>query len=892
LLTCRVTPGRAVIRGNPGLTQIMETTQLAISLKRCFNTEGHRLVFWYDAEREFEDALSALDIDGVKILRLDEIGSLALKVKLELEDIDGKYLIYNSFSEPDQEDDWLLDIKLYSHVFYADRASVVLNELGLKQVSLRSHIAQRLTFCRSQDRLERLKKWIQPEDTDRDLDLKMLAVLTRADQPHAFNILMRLYEGFCEDGVCTFTKIPKVWEDIQKQELMAPFWDLMERTFGYRQELATLSDLLIRLLVIDLAIAMRQDLPAALKHFYLGASKQAGTAAVFLSTWRGSTRDSGTYDVLSRAIGQELNIAEVLCDTDLLALEDVQTFETVETHICRVLRDDLVEGNIDHDAFTSLLRTRCDGHWVQRPSDGGLLDYGVVYEAFAAAVEILALRRRHDDGLSYPSAQAMAEAYQKDLFRIDQNYRLFIEAADRVELTGGDLLKELRDAIETTYSGWFLDQISLAWGSFMQLEQGESLLDHWQIKGIPNQHDFYPTFVEPLHKENPQGKVYVIISDAFRYEAAAELTEVINRQNRFQADLKCQLGVLPSITSLGMAALLPHKELSFKIGSADILVDDQPCASLEQRKKILENFAGLAIKAPDLQVMKRDEGREFVKDASLIYIYHNEIDATGDTASSEEKAFQAVRTTIEELGALVNHVINNLNGRRVLITADHGFLYQKTRPGVAEKSGLDKKPAGSLKTKKRYVLGENLGKDDKVWSGKLNITAGATGEMEFWIPKGNNLFHFVGGARFVHGGAMPQEVLVPVVEVKSLRGKAAEASIVRKVNVTQLGQVNKVVNNLQIFKFIQTEAVSERVLPRTLMVALMDNDKPISNVVQLTFDSVSSDMNERIKEARLVVESGDYNKKKEYHLVLRDAETQAEVERHPLVIDLAFMNDF
>jgi hypothetical protein len=101
-----------------------------------------------------------------------------------------------------------------------------------------------------------------------------------------------------------------------------------------------------------------------------------------------------------------------------------------------------------------------------------------------------------------------------------------------------------------------------------------------------------------------------------------------------------------------------------------------------------------------------------------------------------------------------------------------------------------------------------------------------------------------------------------------------------------------VVNNIQIFKFIQTEAVSERVLPRTLMVALKDGEKDISNVVQLTFDSVSSDMNERIKEARLVVESGQYDKKKEYHLLLRDADTQAEVERYTIIIDLAFMNDF
>lgn len=151
----------------------------------------------------------------------------------------------------------------------------------------------------------------------------------------------------------------------------------------------------------------------------------------------------------------------------------------------------------------------------------------------------------------------------------------------------------LRVAIEKAYSGWFLDQIALAWGGFMQPAQGESLLDHWQIEGISNQQDFYPTFIEPLQKENPQGKVYVIISDALRYEAADELTDVINSQNRFQAELKCQLGVLPSITSLGMAALLPHKELSFKSGTADILSDGLPCASLEQRKKSWRRSKGL-----------------------------------------------------------------------------------------------------------------------------------------------------------------------------------------------------------------------------------------------------------------------------------------------------------
>ena len=113
------------------MNEVMETSQLTISLRRCFKNEGRRLVFWYDPDREFERALATLDLDGVTTLRLDEIGSLELKIKLELEDPSGQYLIYAPFAEPDKEDVWLLDLELYNHVFYADRASVVLNELGL-----------------------------------------------------------------------------------------------------------------------------------------------------------------------------------------------------------------------------------------------------------------------------------------------------------------------------------------------------------------------------------------------------------------------------------------------------------------------------------------------------------------------------------------------------------------------------------------------------------------------------------------------------------------------------------------------------------------------------------------------------------------------------------------
>ncbi|MBT5635521.1 MAG: PglZ domain-containing protein, partial [Gammaproteobacteria bacterium] len=47
----------------------------------------------------------------------------------------------------------------------------------------------------------------------------------------------------------------------------------------------------------------------------------------------------------------------------------------------------------------------------------------------------------------------------------------------------------------------------------------------------------------------------------------------------------------------------------------------------------------------------------------------------GDKAATEGKTFEACRSAVVGLNALVAKVINSLNGNRVLITADHGFLY-------------------------------------------------------------------------------------------------------------------------------------------------------------------------------------------------------------------------
>src|SRR5262249_43931989 len=120
-----------------------------------------------------------------------------------------------------------------------------------------------------------------------------------------------------------------------------------------------------------------------------------------------------------------------------------------------------------------------------------------------------------------------------------------------------------------------------------------------------------------------------------------------------------------------MASLLPHQTLTYHANGA-VLVDDQPAASLEHRSAVLGAVHGVAIRADELLAMKKDQGRAFVSGHRVIYVYHNQVDAIGDSASTEAQTFQAVRTAITEIAATVRYIVNTLNGTDVVFSADPG----------------------------------------------------------------------------------------------------------------------------------------------------------------------------------------------------------------------------
>ena len=139
---------------------------------------------------------------------------------------------------------------------------------------------------------------------------------------------------------------------------------------------------------------------------------------------------------------------------------------------------------------------------------------------------------------------------------------------------------------------------------------------------------------------------------------------------------------------------------------------------------------------------------------------------------------------------------------------------------------------------------------------------------------------------------MLQEVMVPVITVRHIKGKAKGATATKQVGVQVLGVNHRITTPKYRFKLLQTEPVSDRVKEITLKVAIYEDNEQVTNIEKVTFDSTSDNMEERTKQVVLVLEDRTYDKKTKYRLVLRDANTDIEQSSVDVTIDRAFSDDF
>ncbi|EBX3332662.1 BREX-1 system phosphatase PglZ type A [Salmonella enterica subsp. enterica serovar Kirkee] len=864
----------------------MQNQEFIAGLKAKF--AEHRIVFWHDPDKRFLEELDNLELENVTLLDMTDQSQLAVKKRIEIDEPEQQFLLWFPHDAPPKEFDWLLDIRLYSTEFHADFAAITLNTLGIPQLGLREHIQRRKAFF-SIKRLSALKGLVTEQENEASLDKKMVAVIAGVKTAKTEEILFSLITQYVNQQKDDDSDLENTLAMLKRHDLEGVLWDILNQEMGYQAEHPTLENLILKLFCTDLSAQADPQKREWLEKNVLVTPSGRASALAFMVTWRADRRYKEAYDYCAQQMQDALRPEDQYRLSSPYDLHECETTLSIEQTIIHALVTQLLEESttLDREAFKKLLSERQSKYWCQTRQE-----YCAIYDALRQAERLLNLRNRHIDGFHYQDSATFWKAYCEELFRFDQAYRLFNEYALLVHSKGAMILKSLDDYIEALYSNWYLAELSRSWNKVLETE---NRMQDWRIAGVSRQQNFYNEVVKPQFN-NPQIKrVFVIISDALRYEVAEELGNQINTEKRFTAELRSQLGVLPSYTQLGMAALLPHDEICYQPGNGDIVyADGLSTSGTPNRDIILKKYKGMAVKSDDLLKWKNQQGRDLIRDYEVVYIWHNTIDAMGDSASTEEKTFEACRNAVVELKDLVTRVINRLHGTRIIVTADHGFLFQQQPLSGQDKTTLQIKPDNTIKNHKRFIIGHQLPADDFCWKGKVADTAGVSDSSEFLIPKGIQRFHFSGGARFVHGGAMLQEVCVPVLQVKALQKTAAEKQPQRRpVDIVKHHPLIKLVNNIDKVSLLQTDPVGELFEPRTLNIFIVDNaNNVVSGKERICFDSDNDAMEKRIRDVTLKLIGANFNRRNEYWLILEDAQTETGYQKYPVIIDLAFQDDF
>lgn len=374
---------------------------------------------------------------------------------------------------------------------------------------------------------------------------------------------------------------------------------------------------------------------------------------------------------------------------------------------------------------------------------------------------------------------------------------------------------------------------------------------------VTKQYEFYNKFIE-----KSDNKVAVIISDAFRYECAADLSEELKKDPKFMLEIKHALASLPSNTKQGMTNLLPYREIEFN--NETFIIDGISTEGVENRDKILKkrNTESKAVTYDYVNSLGREEARELFKN-KVVYIYHNHIDAIGDDRNTEKQTVDAVRKTIKDLTILIKKIHSSYNVARIIITADHGFLYNHSDLPEAMYEKLPDSEA--LVNHNRYsVFSKRVDTESYIF--EMSKCSNIKTNNYITIPKAINRYKRQGhGALFVHGGASVQELIIPIIESIKKREEVTEVVPFKIIN-----QKLTIASSALKVTILQERALDEGYREIELSAGIYDEfGKLVSNEQVIILDSVSENPTERTKEIILNLQYG-INKNNQLYLILYD----------------------
>lgn len=522
--------------------------------------------------------------------------------------------------------------------------------------------------------------------------------------------------------------------------------------------------------------------------------------------------------------------------------------------------------------------------------------------------------RKFDDALRLVTERERSFWLDRDLERKAQweALRKMAELGREAELVGKAVRKFAGDAGAwlTAYvgsdgrAGWFrVDQAQRrleAWVTTLQDEPEEQPLGvvrrihedtcHKMAEGFTRAlNDSGWTVPNVLHQariwsevvaNQPKPVAYFLV-DAMRFEMGLELAERLPKTS--EVSVRPALGSLPSITPIGMAALMPGASSSFSVteakGKLGAQIDDRFLPDLAARKKHISS------KVPELVDLALDELlglqpsklKKKLEGAQVIVVRSQEIDHAGETGFTFQ-ARQVMNTVIDNLARAVRK-LSAAGVEHAVISADHGHLFFADD---RDESMRCEAPGGSTVELHRRCW---IGRGGSTPKGAVRVSAASLGyasDLDFVFPRSTGVFKSGGDLAFHHGGPSLQELIVPVITVRTQSRQSARPSA-GPISVASLppAVTNRIITVTLTFGEKQLSFDTPRIQVRPLLMSSGKQVGALGMAVDAPFDTttgcVTLEPNKPVTVALLLADDAASS----VRVVVQDPSSDAELYRSP-----------
>lgn len=819
-----------------------------------------RILVWLDEEGGYRDTVADMTLENAVILTMEENKMFELRRQIEVDHAEENILLYCPLKFEKPQGNWLLDVFYYSEVFQADYWSQLFDELHITMSRETREYAKSLgKFFESKERKAKLRALRENFTCVQELQTGVFCVQCGVKQFSMDAAVIALLSAD-DEGKLYGEAIKYAGEDA--------FWQAMEREYGYSGE-KTLAQLQNYLLTAASLLHVEQ---VQIPGMDINAS-HANKAYALASVWYQKDKES----FLNACLHTEeiTNIERRLEKLSTEQLLKMGVYPAVDRVLIKKQLDSFAAQNFNTDEAGFMLKEREDQLWQER--------YKAYHQVIQALIMMQLFEQAHCSGFHAGTLSQAWKQYADSWYAMDMYYRDFCSAYEQALNSGimalEDALNTAAAAADRLYKNWFLCGVNELWSNLLDQEKLENAVPKHMQQAM-----FYDRYVAA-----EDVRTFVVISDGLRYEVGKTLAEKINGKMAGNAECTSLMATYPTVTAIGMASLLPHREL-FLNEEGQILCDGMNTIAGERGNVIAARQPeSAAITYPAFRQMTKAQRSELVKGKKVIYIYHDTIDQAGETGMT---VMSACEVALAELMQLMQILTSEQNASRVFITADHGFLYTRLPLDEYDKAGKEQLSGDVIAYKRRY----GLLRDGKLTNGVLSmpLTNLQRPELTAVFPRGVMRFKMQGAYNpYMHGGVSLQELMTPLIQYQSKKVGQKGYQAITKTEILLLGENRTISNNLFSLSFHQTEACGGKVQPRVVIARFEDTQgRVISDEHRWTANSMSQEKNERNKRISFRLLGNGYDKYSEYYLVLIDGDDKTVMQRIPFRINIVFGLEF